>query len=148
MIIMIQVTKYPLSKFIKFFNQKRWTLLSIAIIVPLGFYSKIYTGLAAGWVNNSLGGVLYVIFWSLLFSICFIRPRAWKIAVIVLLTTCLLEFLQLWHPPFLQTIRSTFLGVSLIGNSFSWSDQLHYVIGFILSGILITLFNQHKKKSE
>ena len=116
----------------------RWTLLSIVIIVPLGFYTKIYNGPASGWVNNSLGGVLYVIFWSLLFSIAFERVRLWKIAALVFLATCFLEFLQLWHPSFLESIRSTFIGVTLLGNSFSWLDLAHYGIGFIASYGLLT----------
>ena len=136
------------SKFTIFILRKRWTLLCLMIIIPLGFYSKFYTGPAEGWVNNSLGGILYVVFWSLLTSLFFARIRAWIIAAIVLLTTCMLEFLQLWHPPFLEVIRSTFIGVTLIGNSFSGLDLVHYVIGFILSGTLLTLFDHHKKDSD
>ena len=40
----------------------------------------------------------------------------------VLAVTFALEFLQLWKPPFLQAVRSTFLGHVLIGSSFSWFD--------------------------
>ena len=103
--------------------------MAIAVIVPLGFYTKFYEGPASNWVNNSLGGVLYVIFWSLIISIFMVRARSWKIAMIVLLATCALETLQLWHPPFLESIRSTFIGGTLIGNSFSLLDMVHYVIG-------------------
>ena len=42
----------------------RWpTIISIFGIVPIGFYSKFYRGSAAQWVNGSLGGVFYEIFW-------------------------------------------------------------------------------------
>jgi uncharacterized BrkB/YihY/UPF0761 family membrane protein len=111
--------------------------LAIAIITPLGFYSKFYEGPASEWVNNSLGGVLYVIFWCLLFSIPCSRVRPWKIALWVLLATCLLEVLQLWHPPFLETIRSTFIGGTLLGNSFTWLDFPHYLTGAAISWWLI-----------
>jgi len=113
--------------------KKKWTFLAIAVVVPLGLYSKIYDGPAATWVNNSLGGVLYVIFWSLLFSLLAARYKSWKIAGLVLLITCAIEFLQLWHPPFLESIRSTFLGVTLFGNSFSWLDIAYYFIGSLAS---------------
>ncbi len=121
--------------------RNRRILTAIVIITPLGFLTKLYTGPASEWVNNSLGGVLYVIFWSLLASLLFAKVRVWKIAGIVLLVTCALEFLQLWHPPFLEAIRSTFIGVTLIGNSFSWLDLAHYVVGFILSIALLTFIN-------
>lgn len=126
-----------LPKFTRFLYAMRWTLLSIALITPLGFVTKVYAGPVANWVNNSLGGVLYVIFWSLVFSVFFYRTKPWKIAAIVTLVTCLLEFLQLWHPPFLEAIRSTFLGVTLIGNSFTWLDLVHYLLGCIASVWLI-----------
>ena len=128
-----------------FIYRKRWTLISIAIIIPLGFYSKIYSGPAFPWVNNSLGGILYVIFWSLLLSVVFFRTRRWIIATIVLLITCCLEFMQLWHPPFLESIRSTFLGVTLVGSSFSWLDLVHYVIGALFSLVLLHLLRSSGK---
>jgi len=118
---------------IDYILKKKWTLLAIAIVIPMGFYSKFYDGPASSWVNNSLGGVLYVIFWSLLFSVLIAGAKPWKIVIWVFLITCLLEILQLWHPPFMEAIRSTFIGVTLIGNSFSWLDMVHYVIGSLVS---------------
>jgi len=130
------------SKITRYIQQKRWTLLSIGMIIPLGFYSKFYAGPAEVWVNNSLGGILYVIFWSLFASLFFARISVWKIAAIILVVTCLLEILQLWHPPLLEVIRSTFIGVTLIGNSFSWLDLVHYVIGFFLSFTLLNVLRK------
>lgn len=131
-------------RFFRYIIRKRWTLLAILIIIPLGFYSKAYSGPASHWVNNSLGGILYVIFWSLLFSALFLRVRSWKIASVVFLATCLLEVLQLWHPPVLETVRSTFLGVTLLGNSFSWLDLLHYLAGFLASWSLIRFLRKRE----
>jgi hypothetical protein len=47
-----------------------------------------------------------------------------------------------YHPPFLEVIRSTFIGVTLIGNSFSWLDLVHYVIGFFLSFTLLNVLRK------
>ncbi len=110
-------------------NQRQRTLLSILIITPIGFASKFYQGPAAAWVNDSLGGMFYVIFWCLVFFLFFPKSTPWKIATIVLITTCLLEFLQLWHPPFLEFLRSYFLGATVLGTSFVWSDFLYYFLG-------------------
>jgi hypothetical protein len=46
--------------------------------------------------------------------------------------TCVLEFMQLWHPPVLQQFRATFLGRMLIGTTFSWWDFPHYAVGCLL----------------
>ncbi len=56
-----------------------WTVASLLIIVPLGLYSKFYSGPAANWVNNSLGGVFYEVFWCLLIFLFADKP--WVIAI-------------------------------------------------------------------
>jgi hypothetical protein len=101
----------------------------------LGFFFKLYTGPlytgpAQSWLNNYGAGVLYEIFWCLVFF--FVWPRKEsisRIAVGVLAGTCFLEVLQLWHPWILEEIRSTFLGSALVGTSFSWWDFPHYLFG-------------------
>ncbi len=108
----------------------RWSVfLSLLLITPIGFYSKFYGGPAHFWVNNSLGGVFYEIFWCLLMNLFFRNVNVLRIALIVLSGTCLLEFLQLWHPPFLEYLRATFIGRTILGNSFSWSDFPYYFLG-------------------
>ena len=107
-------------------------LASLAIIVPLGFITKFYPGPGHNWLNDAFGGVPYEIFWILL--IAYLRPKAspLKISVGVCLMTCAVEFLQLWSPPFLQTIRLTSLGRLVLGNSFSWLDFPYYFLGSAL----------------
>lgn len=125
-------------------KRQHWTIISILIITPIGFYSKFYQGPAASWVNNSLGGLFYEIFWCLVVFIFFPKAKPGKIGTIVLTITCLLEFLQLWHPPFLQAIRDNFIGVTIIGDCFSWSDFLYYLIGTGMGWLWILLINKHE----
>jgi hypothetical protein len=115
-----------------FIKQNRWTLLSIFIIVPIGFYSKFYDGFGRAWVNDSLGGALYEIFWCLVFFLFFSNTAPWKIAVLVFAVTSLLEFLQLCHPPLLELIRRNFIGRTFIGTSFIWSDFIYYFFGCLI----------------
>ena len=114
-----------------------FTLLSILIVTPLGFGSKFYAGPGAKWVNDSLGGFLYEIFWSLVISFILIKAKAWKIALSVFIVTSILEFLQLWHPVFLEIIRSTFIGRTIIGTTFVPSDFIYYTIGSFVGWILL-----------
>ncbi len=125
-----------------FLKQHRWTLISIAIIIPVGLYGKFYRGPADCWVNNSLGGFFYVIFWSLAAFLLFSRTPAWKIALVIFTATCSLEFLQLWHPAFLGAIRGNFMGRALIGNSFSGTDFIYYVVGGLAGWCWIKLLKR------
>jgi hypothetical protein len=113
--------------------RREWpALLSIAVIVPIGFNSKAYRGPAAHWVNDSLGGVFYVIFWCLVISLLLPRVRAARITLAVLAGTCTLEFLQRWHPPFLEYLRSFFIGRTILGSYFDWYDFPYYFAGALL----------------
>lgn len=105
------------------------TLVSLAIVVPLGFGTKFYDGPAAGWVHGELGGFFYELFWCLAALLVWPRTRPVWLAVSVLGMTCALEFLQLWHPPLLEWLRSFFIGRTIIGNTFSWWDFPYYFLG-------------------
>ena len=113
------------------------TIILLFIIIAFGFYTKFYSGPAASWVNNSLGGVFYEIFWCLLFFLFFQKAKPFKIAATVLAITCCLESLQLWHPGFLEVLRSNFIGRTILGTSFNWSDFIYYIIGSSIGYLLL-----------
>lgn len=104
--------------------------LVLAALVPLGLATKVYEGPAAAWVGGSAGGVLYVMFFVLLVGLIRPTPRPLALAApIVLAATCLIEVTQLWRPPLLEGIRGTFVGRTLLGSQFSWTDFPHYALG-------------------
>ncbi len=105
------------------------TILSILIVMPLGFATKFYHGPGAGVVNGSVGDSLYVVFWCLVVRWFFPSVRSGKICLLVLLATCAIEFSQLWQLPFLQWIRSYFMGRIILGTTFDWEDFLWYFAG-------------------
>ena len=103
--------------------------VSLAVLVPLGFFLKLYKGPAADWLNNSFDGALYEIFWCLLAGFLWPEARKARIAICVLVATCGLEFLQLWHPAVLESIRRHFLGAVILGTTFDWGDFPYYFLG-------------------
>jgi hypothetical protein len=114
------------------------TWISIAVIVPVGFYSKFYRGPGFNWVNDSLGGVFYEVFWCLVGFFLFPAVRTRIIAGVVLVVTCCLEFLQLWHPPLLESLRSHFLGATILGTTFYWTDFPYYFVGTFFGWLWIS----------
>jgi hypothetical protein len=105
-----------------------WT--SLIVTAALGLYAKRgYHGPAATWVHDSLGGVFYEIFWCIAVALTVRRWRASRIALGVLIATCILEFLQAWHPPLLQLARSNFVGRTILGSYFDWNDFPYYFAG-------------------
>ncbi|MCD4682057.1 MAG: DUF2809 domain-containing protein [Bacteroidales bacterium] len=119
-------------------RQRLITVLILFVIIPLGFFTKFYSGLAEDWVNNSFGGLLYEIFWCLVVFFLFLKANIFKIAIWVFIVTCMLEILQLWHPAFLEIVRNNFIGRTILGNSFNWMDFPYYFAGS-LAGYLILI---------
>ena len=113
------------------------TLAELFITVLLGFALKYYPGPARDLLNNSLAGIAYVIFWCLLYKLIFPHVKAYKIVLIITLITCLLEFAQLWHPPFLNFLRSFSLGKIVLGTTFNWTDFPYYFLGGFCAWLLL-----------
>jgi hypothetical protein len=103
------------------------------LVTSAGFLAKFYSGPGQAWVRDYGAGVLYEIFWCLVFFLVWPRRQATrKIAAGVFFGTSFLEVLQLWRPWFLEQIRSTFLGSALIGTTFVWWDFPHYALGCLI----------------
>ena len=117
-------------------------VIGIIIVIPLGFGLKLYTGPFHAWCNLYGAAVLYEVFWCLAARLFFTKTRHVPvIAATVFVITCVLEVLQLWHPPLLEAVRSTFIGVTLIGNGFDWFDFPHYFIGCLAGFFLLKLLD-------
>jgi len=127
-------------------KKRTWTVILLLIITPLGFYTKYYSGPAAAWVNDSLGGVFYEIFWCLLVFLFFMNAKAWVIATSVFIVTSFLEVLQLWHPEFLEFIRSYFIGRTLLGTSLNLYDFIYYFVGSLIGYLILSRLQKLNRK--
>lgn len=129
-----------------FSKQRLLIILLLIVIVPIGFFTKFYSGPAQDWISNSVGGLLYEIFWCLVLYFLFPKTRILLLAMIVLLTTCFLEFMQLWHPSFLEYLRSNFIGRTILGNAFNWMDFPYYIVGSFLGYVLLKFISKISDK--
>lgn len=126
-------------------NIKKQRLIAIIIllmIISLGFYTKLYSGIGHEWVNNKLGGVFYEIFWCLVFFILIPKSKPFRIAVWVFIITVILEFVQLLNYTFLEIIRTNFIGQTIMGSSFSWTDFPYYFIGSLLGYFIMNTIHK------
>ena len=128
-------------------SKQGWlTLIFIVLIIPLGFFTKFYSGPAMNWISNSIGGLIYEIFWCLVLFFLFPKASPILLASIVFISTCILEFLQLWHPLFLESLRSNFIGRTILGNAFNWMDFPYYLAGSILGYFILRFIARTSKR--
>ncbi len=124
-------------------NHKLYLIFSLLIVIAMGFLFKYYMGPGHKWFNDHISAVFYEIFWCL-FALLFFKRRAAQrqIPIWVFVITCILEFLQLWHPPLLEAFRATLIGKWLIGTTFDWWDFPFYLLGSLLGWLWLRQLNR------
>jgi hypothetical protein len=127
-------------------NIRKYCVFSLLVVTPLGFGVKLYNGPAQRWFNDYGAGLLYEIFCILIVFFIFPKEKLIrKISIWVFIVTCAFEALQLWHPKFLESIRSYFIGSALIGTTFSWWDFANYAFGCFLGWQWLRWLNEREK---
>lgn len=101
------------------------------VVGILGSWLRFYAPVA-DWLRDRSGGAAYVVFWTLAFAAIKPRASAWRIAFTIFLVTCGLEFLQAWHPAWLDAIRRTLPGRLILGTTFDRFDFPPYAVGGVL----------------
>ncbi len=126
-------------------------LLVLVVLAVAGYWLRFYAPISPEWRDYS-GGAAYVVFWILVYA--FLRPTApaFPVALAVFLVTCCLEFLQLWHPAWLEAIRRTLPGRLVLGTTFEWSDFPPYAVGAVIGFVAMRLLTRsqnpfHRERS-
>jgi hypothetical protein len=114
-------------------RKRRILFIYLLLLIPTGLLAKFYPAARGTFIADKFAGLLYVLFWTLLFSFVFVKSSKRVIIPVVFVISCSLEFIQLIHTPLLEYLRSTLTGRLLIGTSFSWYDFLYNAIGSLLS---------------
>ena len=122
-------------------------VLVLLILVPLGFATKFYHGPAAYWVNNYAGDVLYPMFWFFLLAAAFPKLSYKTTAWIVFLFSSADEVSQLFQFPFLQFLRQSFIGRTIVGSGFQWADFFYYAAGSFLALLLAEIVLKNKPQA-
>ncbi|MFT5526474.1 MAG: hypothetical protein ACI9HK_004451 [Pirellulaceae bacterium] len=123
-------------------RRRLFILAAVPLVTAFTFVAHYYQGpfqnFVRYWGPASVG---YVVF----FMLCWFFVFPWRKAILpivvgVFLTTCGLEFLQLYKPDWLIEMRATFLGRAILGNTFSWFDFPAYIVGALVGAWLLYSF--------
>ncbi|MFO7370469.1 MAG: DUF2809 domain-containing protein [Bacteroidales bacterium] len=120
------------------------TLMLLVLITAL--YTKEYHGQFEVIIHNKVGGVFYVLFFSLLFSVMFRRWKPWWPVVMALGVTSVLEFIQYFRFPMMVELTRSKVFAYLFGNSFSWGDFTYYFAGGAVALLLLVLLEVRAKQ--
>jgi len=94
------------------------------------------------------GDALWALVVFLCFGIAFHRSSTARIALAAVSFAWSVEFLQLYHAPWIEAIRSTRLGRLVLGTTFNSPDMLAYVIGIALGAFAEWIFLNENQKAR
>ena len=116
----------------------------IALTVLLGLGSRRFGLHLPGLVAAYAGDTLWAL--AVFLGIGLILPRAstWTVALLAMAFAVVIEVGQLYHAPWIDSIRRTTLGGLILGFDFVWSDLACYAAAVGL-GILIEVFGLHDR---
>lgn len=112
-------------------NRVLYTLLVLGVIAVGLFWRSGLIPLPF-WLSNNGGDALWAL--MVFLGLGFLLPRASTLAnaLSALAFAWVVEFSQLYHAPWLDTLRSTIPGKLVLGNTFNWPDLPAYAVGIAL----------------
>ena len=111
-------------------------IVLIALVALMGLGSRRFASRLPGFVADYTGDTLWAT--AAFLGIGLVLPRAStrRVAVLALLVSLAVEVGQLYHAPWIDSIRRTTLGGLVLGYDFVWSDLACYAAG-VGVGVLI-----------
>ena len=117
-------------------------LISALTIMLVGLASRRYRQHLPSFVGEYSGDTLWALMLFLIVSFVLAgRPIRQRCGISMALAFAI-EFSQLYHAHWIDSIRSTTMGGLVLGFGFLWSDLVCYLVG-IAAGALIELTMRH-----
>lgn len=114
--------------------------LMIIIVITLGLLSRKMAYAIPEILNAYLGDALWALMIFIGFGFIFRYMKTKKIALMAIAFCYLIEISQLYHAPWIDSIRKTTLGGLVLGYGFLWSDLIAYAIGIAAGMILEVIY--------
>jgi hypothetical protein len=115
-----------------------WIAL-IALAAILGIGSRRFDSHLPGFVATYAGDTLWALAAFLGVGLVLPRTSTWRVAVLAMLLSVLVEISQLYHAPWIDSIRSTTPGGLILGYHFVWSDLACYAVGVGFGVVIETI---------
>lgn len=104
--------------------------MMLVVVAGLAWRSRIIPFPA--FYHKYGGDALWALLIFLGFGFLFIRASMWRVALMAFCFCCALEFTQLYHAPWIESVRGTRLGALALGAVFNWPDMIAYGAGILL----------------
>src|SRR6478672_10879195 len=119
--------------------RRRNPLVQIILIAPvclLGIGSRRYAHYLPGFIATYAGDTLWALAAFLGIGLFLPRASTRTNALLAMALSVAVEISQLYHAPWIDSIRQTTLGGLILGFGFVWSDLACYAVGVGLGALV------------
>jgi hypothetical protein len=116
-------------------------LLIMLVITAFGLPARLIQDQLPTWYTLYFGDYLWAMLLFFLFALTLRTSNTFKVAMVTLVFTYIIEISQLFHPQWLEYLRSIKLFALVLGYGFLWSDIAAYTVG-VSTGALLECFLQ------
>jgi len=111
-------------------------LLFAIIALALGLASRRYAPALPTFIAAYAGDALWaaMVFW--IAALLLPRAKTKTLASVALIISVAVELSQLYHAPWIDSLRATRLGALALGHGFLWSDLVCYAAGVLAAAMI------------
>ena len=110
-------------------QQRLPVMVALGGVIGLGLASRTYDGLFPNALEKYPGDALWTVAVYLGWKLVVPAMVPWKLGLMALGQSFGVEFLQLYHAPWLDGIRGNYFGHLLLGSTFNSMDLVAYSVG-------------------
>jgi hypothetical protein len=118
----------------------------MASAVVLGLGSRRHADHLPGFVAAYAGDTLWAFLAYLAIGLVLPGVSTWRVALVAMSFSAIVEVSQLYHAPWIDSIRRTTLGGLALGYGFLWSDLACYAVGVGL-GVVIEVIRMARPRT-
>ena len=112
--------------------------VAACLVVSLGLASRRYAAMLPVFFAQYAGDTLWAVMVFVGVGILAPRWSSFRVAAAALVMSYSIESSQLYHAPWIDTLRHTRVGGLVLGYGFLWSDVACYTVGVAL-GVVIEI---------
>jgi hypothetical protein len=106
-----------------------WNAALLVVAIALGLGSRRFSAVLPGFVAEYAGDVLWALALFLFLGLLLPRLSTGRVAALALAGSLVIELSQLYHAPWIDSLRRTAIGGLVMGFGFLWSDLTCYALG-------------------
>ena len=114
-------------------------VIAMAAVIVAGLWWRSAANPVSPFWHKYGGDALWALLIFLGFRCVLIRAPILRVMLVSLALCFAVEFSQLYHAPWIDSIRNTRLGALTLGSTFNAPDLIAYAVGVALGGVIETV---------